>query len=283
MTVGDLKMNIDTSDLVKVYLDKLSYFAYKEYNQNKEKSLIIFEHIIGNNEGFIYSAKNASDYSVYIVVENDNEACLSEIMLYLCDLLKIVDVTITLTIFSENINILKYLHNSGFYDVYSSVSMMLKREEWIYQKDEIELIPYQVAHNTEYLDVLGDAFYPVREALDLVPYNWYQNNQKTATEGFMMSSEKGCLFGYFVEKELVGVLEIVENEIETIAVKVQHQGKGVGTILLNTAINMIFREDSNKEIFLSLLGGNQKALRLYERQNFQIVGKQTILKKISNK
>jgi len=62
-----------------------------------------------------------------------------------------------------------------------------------------------------------------------------------------------------------------KGHIISIATVEQHRGKGIGTMLLQCAMDEM-RKDGCKETFLEVRTTNEEAIRLYKKLGFQITG-----------
>ncbi len=67
---------------------------------------------------------------------------------------------------------------------------------------------------------------------------------------------------------------MIENEfhLNNIAIKKQFQGKGLGLKLINSVIEFVKSKKGNL-IFLEVMHDNESAIRLYEKNGFESVGK----------
>lgn len=80
-------------------------------------------------------------------------------------------------------------------------------------------------------------------------------------------------FGWLVEHELelVGYILVRDDkyilDITRFGVRTEHQGKGIGTLLLNHVLRTM------RPVMLTVEESNQVALRMYLKNGFQIVGK----------
>lgn len=78
------------------------------------------------------------------------------------------------------------------------------------------------------------------------------------------------------ESEVVGMLALWpvldEAHIATVAVHPQHRGRGVGKMLLATAVDFA-RTQGFKTVTLEVRVSNLRAQRLYRRFGFQVVGR----------
>lgn len=264
-------------DLRETYLSKISMYSYQEYLDAKKEGLVIYEQFLDDN-GYLYVKKLDNGFGIRVSYDFDYKNTVIEI----CNSYFNRGSENYLLINGNNKDVINYYLQNGFSMMYPSFNMELIKSEFVYKEETIDLIPYNLKDNEKYLELLGNAFTPIRKQLNLEPYNWHMNNQEECTKGFIESASKNQLFGYYAKNELIGVLEIVKNDIETIAIRNDYQGRGLGVNLLQKTINDIFNKGYDKAV-LAVLGGNEKATNLYEKLNFRIKSHQVILKQIKEK
>ena len=87
-----------------------------------------------------------------------------------------------------------------------------------------------------------------------------------AREGFIVASESGSVLGYVIALSQGG-----EGSIQSIAVSPEARGKGVGEVLMRSAIDHL--SGRSARVRLLVAAGNDAALRLYRKLSFQETGK----------
>lgn len=115
----------------------------------------------------------------------------------------------------------------------------------------------------EYIKIYNLAFYEMRKALGVEPYNFYSSEEvvENKKEDIYILKNKECL---------IGAVSIGGNEIDDLIVYNKYQGLGYGKKLLNYAINKMQKNNINP-IKLHVAKWNEKALSLYESIGFQCV------------
>ncbi|KAB5488779.1 MULTISPECIES: GNAT family N-acetyltransferase [Flagellimonas] len=91
---------------------------------------------------------------------------------------------------------------------------------------------------------------------------------------FYFLEEEGVLLGYFklnIGRAQTDVHDMDSMEIERIYVLESHQGKRIGTLMLQEIINLAKRLDKSY-IWLGVWEHNPKAIRFYQRNHFQKFG-----------
>ena len=74
---------------------------------------------------------------------------------------------------------------------------------------------------------------------------------------------------------LIGSVSIYENEIDDLVVAKQFQRQGYGQALLQFAISYLQKRGVSP-IFLHVADWNQKAIKMYQKNNFQIIKTETV-------
>ena len=83
---------------------------------------------------------------------------------------------------------------------------------------------------------------------------------------FLVVEEKGQILGY-----CVCLLVLDEGDITNVAVKKERQEEGIGSFMIDGLIRFC-RERGVTLLHLEVRKGNQKAIRLYERNGFKMDG-----------
>lgn len=266
-------------ELKKMYLNSIALDAYQDYTKAIEDKRVVYERVIGNQEGFLYVKNNDNGYGVRISYCSDNNEILNkEILSCISKYLEEEKEEHFILINSRHTKLIEYFHTEGFIELFSSFNMEMNRSDYIESENSIVLTLYNDDHKEQYLEVLGEAFVPIRKQLNLKPYNWYQNNIESSIKGFNESRENKTLFGYFEDGLLLGVLEVIDNDLEMLSVRQSAQGNGIGSRLLQKGIEIVFSNPKYQTMTLGILKGNKKANTLYEKFGFEVIAQQTILK-----
>lgn len=248
------------------YLKLMNDYSYNEYLEAKEKGEVIFEKEY--QHGCTYVKDNKSSYGIRISFETEELETLFE------DLEPYFTYDKVYVLMNgENKTILEKLsHMRVMYFAYDMSRTLTDYEPY---QVSIELKEYTDDDFSDYIDVLGKAFVPVREALNLEPFNWYLHNKEEAKKNFEDAKKHG-FYGYYAEDELVGVLGLENNTIDMVAVKNNYQGQGIGTMLLKEGINKLASR-GEKCITLGVLAHNENAIKLYADHGFKVTGNLCVL------
>lgn len=145
--------------------------------------------------------------------------------------------------------------------------------EMIYDKTEYEptdtdCIPFDEKYISDYKTLYNKAFYPMRKALDIKPYDWYSNEDE-------IRAKSKDIYLYAKDGELIGSVACYGNEIDDLFVRDSKKGKGYGKTLILWAIAHI-RKKNDLPITLHVAEWNQGALKLYESLGFKIKNKEKV-------
>ncbi len=123
-----------------------------------------------------------------------------------------------------------------------------------------------------YFQGLGDAFYPMRHAMDITPHHVCNeaSDKKVADERESLLKEKDTMYLFFEKENYIGAVTILGTEIDDFYVVDQFQGKGYGRKIIEFSVNFA-KELSNKPVFLTVVDWNEKGKKLYQSVGFQFV------------
>ncbi len=135
-------------------------------------------------------------------------------------------------------------------------------------ESDIECIGFDKAYIQDYMTAYNAAFYPMRKALDIEPYNWY-------SEESAVLEKAADTYMFIRDGKIIGAVACYGNEIDDLFVVTSEQGRGYGRKLLLWGMNHI-REKNLNPITLHVAAWNQGALRLYESIGFIVRSKEKI-------
>ena len=151
-------------------------------------------------------------------------------------------------------------------DIYYAYEMIYDRAD--VPESNIECIGFDKSYIKDYMASYNAAFYPMRKALDIEPYNWYSEESavlEKAADTYMLIKDG----------KLIGAVSCYGNEIDDLFVKTSEQGRGYGRELLLWGINHI-RERNEDLITLHVAEWNQGACKLYKSVGFKVINKERI-------
>ena len=127
------------------------------------------------------------------------------------------------------------------------------------EKATVSLVPYSPEYQEQYKLIYNACYHGMRVALDIKPYDFIQDDSffKKGMDGVYLLIENG---------KLIGSVALKGSEIDDLIVAQEFQNKGYGKQILLWALENI----KSDEIILHVAQWNQKAIRLYEKNGFQI-------------
>ena len=127
---------------------------------------------------------------------------------------------------------------------------------------DIDCIPFDERFIEDYKTFYNAAFYPMRKALGIKPYNWYSNLEDIRA----LSSD---IYLLTEGDELIGAVACYGNEVDDLFVSGKYKGQGYGRKLLYWAMDKI-RASGYNDIVLHVAKWNENACKLYESAGFVI-------------
>lgn len=128
---------------------------------------------------------------------------------------------------------------------------------------EISCVPFDEQYLEQYKPMYNAAFRPMREALNISPYDWYHDSSK-------ILDKAADIYILVAEKELIGSVACYRNEIDDLFVNGSFRHKGYGKKLLMWAMNHISSCGYN-EMMIHVAEWNQSAVQMYKNAGFKIV------------
>lgn len=114
----------------------------------------------------------------------------------------------------------------------------------------------------EYERVYNECFFEMRTALNRFPVNCCPSRED-------LKSRQANVFILKENARLIGSVSIYGNEIDDLIVAKQFQRQGYGQALLQFAVSYL-QKRGGTSIFLHVADWNQKAIKMYKKNNFQI-------------
>ncbi|MFV0401491.1 MAG: GNAT family N-acetyltransferase [Oscillospiraceae bacterium] len=130
---------------------------------------------------------------------------------------------------------------------------------------EADIIPYQDDFYLESQALVAEAFHEMRLSVAIES----ELGQPSEADRKHWQGNSGNTFVLRVGDEIVAVLSLGENEIDSLAVRRDVQGRGYGKLMLAYGVNTLL-DRGTKEIFLWAVEGNP-AKHLYENAGFEVL------------
>ena len=128
---------------------------------------------------------------------------------------------------------------------------------------EISCTPFDRQYLEQYKSMYNAAFRPMREALDIRPYDWYHDCRK-------ILDKASDIYILTAENELIGSVACYGNEIDDLFVSDGYRHKGYGRQLLIWAMDHIATSGYG-EMIIHVAEWNQSAVQMYKNEGFEIV------------
>lgn len=133
---------------------------------------------------------------------------------------------------------------------------------------EIDCIPFDEKYLEQYKTLYNAAFRPMREALDIKPYDWYGNDRAVLAKA-------NSIHLLTEGDELIGSVSLTGNEIDDLFVNDSYRREGYGRKLLVWAMDQLAVQGA-EEFVIHVAEWNEGAVRLYLDEGFQITKKEQI-------
>lgn len=132
----------------------------------------------------------------------------------------------------------------------------------------LNFINYEDKYFEQYITLKGEAFYDLRRANDIKPYNCsdFSDNSRQ-----YCLNNKDHIYLLLGEKdEIISTIYVKNSTLAEIIVNKKYEGQGYGCKTTQYGINKSLKEGS-KSIELSTLHCNKRAISIYEALGFELV------------
>ena len=135
-------------------------------------------------------------------------------------------------------------------------------------ESQIECITFDEKYLGQYKELYNAAFRPMREALDIKPYDWYGNDRAILSKAHEINLLTDG-------DELIGSVSLIGNEIDDLFVSDPRRREGYGRKILIWAMNQLASQGAG-EFVLHVAEWNAGAVKLYLDEGFEITKKDQI-------
>lgn len=155
-------------------------------------------------------------------------------------------------------------NNNVYADVFMQLILAYTMEykTSVDESSSVRLIPYSSEYQGQYKALYNDCYHEMREALNIKPYDYIRDDS-------FFDSGMEDVYILKSENEIVGSVALKGEEIDDLIVSPKYQRKGYGKQILLWALENI----NSKKIFLRVARWNKRAINLYEKNGFEIIGK----------
>ena len=133
---------------------------------------------------------------------------------------------------------------------------------------QIECVPFDEKYLEQYKALYNAAFRPMREALDIKPYDWYVDDRAILSKAHEIHILADG-------DELTGSVSLKGNEIDDLFVSDLHKREGYGRKVLVWAMNLLASQGM-EEFVIHVAEWNSAAVKLYLDEGFVITKKEQI-------
>ena len=156
-----------------------------------------------------------------------------------------------------NFNFVDAEYFRGNYCLRIAYEMEYKRP--VTERSSIEMVPYSPEYQEKYRKIYNDCYHEMREALDIKPYDYIQDDSffETGMDKVWLLLEKD---------DLIGSVALKGEEIDDLIVDRNRQGQGYGRKILLWALEHVNAE----RVVLRVAEWNQRAVRMYQNTGFKI-------------
>ncbi len=131
---------------------------------------------------------------------------------------------------------------------------------------------YREEDFADYYEALGECFTPMRQAMDIPPFNVFSDRTEERIIKLKeeMNKNKDNIFMFFKRDTWVGSSLINQEDIDDLFVVPSLMNKGYGKLILQSTVNLCL--DRNLEnIYLGVVHWNVKAQNLYLKTGFKTI------------
>jgi RimJ/RimL family protein N-acetyltransferase len=131
---------------------------------------------------------------------------------------------------------------------------------------------YREEDFTDYYESLGECFTPMRQAMDIPPYNVFSDRREERIEKLKeeMNKNKENIFMFFDGDVWVGSSLISQEDIDDLFVVPSMMNKGYGKLILQSTVNLCL-DRKLENIYLGVVHWNVKAQNLYLKTGFKTI------------
>lgn len=147
-------------------------------------------------------------------------------------------------------------------------------------KHNLSFRNYEDSDFDMYFRALGQAFEPMRRAMDITPFNVsHVSDEKRSKEREAFFKERDNILLFFERDSFVGTAIIDGREIDDVYVTEAFQGKGYGRKIMDVVMNLAM-EKNDQPIQLTVVDWNVKAKKLYHSLGFHVIKTEVFLRKL---
>ena len=237
---------------------------FKRFSENGEHIFGIFDNknVVGLTD--IEDDKDEAFFYVYIFSKYRKKGYGSAIIEIIEKQLEAKTVEIPYDFYNESVR--KFLEKRGYIRSWASTYMSYKGNKF-----DIPDLPIRNYEETDFENVyyfVDKAFHIMRLSTGWFPDSKLKDPDEESHKWY--SDTKKDSFVYIVDNEIVGYVNLIEDEINVVAIKNSNQGKGYGRLLTKYVTNVLI-DRGFKEPTLWCVVNNKKARNLYDSLGYKEV------------
>lgn len=157
-----------------------------------------------------------------------------------------------------------FISQNGYKDNFYSNFMVYDKGILDIEEKNYSFINYEERDYLEVQKLINEAFYRMLSSIGIET----EQIKPSEEEKTSYEESKKNMFLLRIDNEIVGVIKLINSEIDGIAIKIEKQGQGYGKDLLKYGINYLLNK-GKKKVYLWAIEGN-KAKYLYEKVGFKV-------------
>lgn len=269
-------MNMKIKPIEKTDIDKASELI--GYIDSGEKSLFLEKiHLESNtdyykaemflendNIGVFFSFPYYGKLRVHISLKKDSEIYNDIIIKLLKETIKqSSEKSVMVWVRNENRKIINTLKKEFSFNsnTYESIEYIMNRNDFIYKYNNLGITgkPYEESAIDKYLELLDNSM------TFTIPPSDYKGSKESYITKFMELNREGYFEAFWDSSKLVGLYWRNNNEIDTMAIAPDCQGKGYGSYILSEVFNKVFIDNNNEFAYLYCVDWNIKGQNFYKK------------------
>ena len=263
----DAVVTIHKIDDVSTYLPQIDYMDvdadfYNDVAKNSEniRAICVDDDVVG----LCFINDDADSYVYVCVFKNYRNRGFGYRAVCALEQLLATSQSISTAYNSNNEIAKKFAEKCGFVKRLSSVVMQYDGEAF-----ELPALPIRKHRDEDFIEAYtmsAEAFHIMRLETGYFPDSIPFVPDEDVRQQCLETAEERYI--YEVNNEIVGCAHIDGAELDNVAIKISHQGKGLGRLFVKYLVNEILQKGIDKP-FLYCIDQNQKARQLYNSLGFK--------------
>ncbi len=160
----------------------------------------------------------------------------------------------------------RFAERNGYRMTYASAMMAYRGEP--FPEEELPIRQYRDEDYPEAFALSADAFQTMRLSTGWFPDSVTAQPSEASRKGWANAAEEEYV--YVLGGEIVGYARLAETKIDSVSIKIPHQGKGLGRKFVTYLTNRILEKGEGEPVLWCVVG-NDKARALYDSLGYEEV------------